>query len=245
MNDKQSIEFFSKAVDELSSTTYLLAEKKITAVLKSIAVSDVLMELFAYCTKDFDYDKEKKNYFVKGDNVDGKYLLPPDSRTIIALSFSLLYKIDVKDEEFFHILSDYFCKSDLSLAFKRFSAEFLKPFKVEVLSAVGAMISGVSNETKVVAKRPAEKPAVSFSDAALIKDLLKKSKNIILQYKIEPELKADLMALYDNFDQALFESDPDKIKVAFLGYKYSTLYHRKLDVSVGKIEEILKSCGVL
>ena len=66
-----------------------------------------------------------------------------------------------------------------------------------------------------------------------------------MQYKIEPELKADLMALYDNFDQALFESDPDRIKVAFLGYKYSTLYHRKLDVSVNKIEDILKSCGVL
>lgn len=245
MNDKQSIEAFSRAFDELSNTTYLLAEKKIAAVLKAIAVSDVLMELFAFCTKDFDYDKEKKNFFVKGDNIDGKYLLPPDSRTIIALSFTLLYKIDVKEEEFFRVLSDYFCQGDLNLAFKRFSAEFLKPFKVEVLSAVGAMITGVTDEPRVVAKRPAEKPAISFSDAALIKDLLKKSKGVILQYKIEPELKADLMALYDNFDQALFESDPDRIKVAFLGYKYSTLYHRKLDVSVNKIEDILKACGVL
>ena len=48
MNDKQSIEAFSRAFDELSNTTYLLAEKKIAAVLKAIAVSDVLMELFAF-----------------------------------------------------------------------------------------------------------------------------------------------------------------------------------------------------
>lgn len=245
MTAQQSIEAFSRAMDELTGTTYLLAEKKITAVLKTVAVSQPLMELFSYCSEGFDYDTEKRKYFVKGDNIEGKFLLPPDSRAIIALCFCLLYKIDSKEVDYLKFLSDYFCSSDLSLAYKRFCAELLKPFKVETLSAAGAMISGGKAEPRVVGKRPTEKPALSFSDAALIKDLLKSSRGVILQYKIEPDLKADLMTLYDNFDSALFESDSDRIKVAFLGYKYSTLYHRKRDVSIGKIEEILKASGIL
>ena len=68
---------------------------------------------------------------------------------------------------------------------------------------------------------------------------------MILQYKIDPRPKAELIALYDNFKQAIFEGDPDKLKVAFLGYKYVAFYHRRLDVSVEKIEEILVKSGIL
>lgn len=245
MTDEQSIGAFSRAMDELCDTTYLLAEKKLAAMLKTVAVSRVLMELFSYCVEDFDYDTEKKKYFVKGDNIEGKFLLPPDSRTIIALCFSFLFRLDSRQEDLLVALSDYFCVNDLNIAYKRMCAELLKPFKVEVLSAAGSMINGFKEEPRVAQKRISDKKALSFSDAALIKELLKKSKGIILQYKIEPELKADLMTLYDNFDSALFEADADRIKVAFLGYKYSTLYHRKLDVSVNQIEEILKRNGVL
>ena len=59
------------------------------------------------------------------------------------------------------------------------------------------------------------------------------------------QLKAELLALYENFLSSLYGTSADKIKLAFLGYKYSTLYHRKLDVSVGEIEIILKRCGIL
>lgn len=242
----QSIESFSKNIDEIIFSPYILSAVKISNLLKGISSSKILYELFNFCLEDLDYKSAKEEYFVNGVGSEaGRFIMPSNSRIFLALGFTLLYLIDTKKEDLMSILGNYFYADDLSSAYKNFGMEFLKPFKEQTLLAVEKMIEGEKAKPKAKISKNTAKNFLSEKDARKIDELLDQSKGVILQYKIDPEPKAELIALYDNFKQAIFDSDSDKLKVAFLGYKYAAFFHRRLDVSVEKIEGILKKAGIL
>lgn len=241
----QSLEVFSKNMDELITSPYVLSTVKISNLLKGVATSKMLCDLFAFCVGDFDYETQKGDYLIKGERTgEGKFVFPPDQKTFIALAFSLLYSVDLKVEDLMNILGNYFYAPDLDSAYKNFCARFLAPFKEEVLSALKKMIEGEAAAPAAKVSAATDK-ALGADDLKEIDALLDQSKSVILQYKIEPELKAELVVLYDNFKQAIFDNEAKKLKVAFLGYKYAALFHRRLDVSVEKIENILKKANVI
>ena len=241
----KSIEDFKKNIDEIIASPYVLSPIKISNLLKCVASSKMLFELFDFCLKGFDYETVKNTYFINGSGRgNGKFLMPPDPKTFIALVFSLLYRLDTKKVDLMTVLGNYFYAEDLDSAYKNFCSVVLVPFKEQVLSTVKQMIEGERAQPEAkVEKRSGV--ALSGQDLKKIDALLDQSKGVILQYRIEPKLKAELVSLYDNFKQAIFENEPLKLKVAFLGYKYAALYHRRLDVSVEKIEEILAKAGIV
>ena len=240
-----SIDAFEKNMDEVINCPYVLSGKKISLLLKAISVSRLFYELFDFCTADFDYFKERKKYFVKTASYGKKFVLPLDSKTVIALGFSVLYCIDSKEEDLVTLLNDYFYEQNINNAYRRFTKELLVPFKTEVLSVANAMIREETEVVAVAEKKHRRKNLLSDEDIARVHELLEQSKSVILQYKIEPDLKTELIILYDSFNSALYEVEPEKIKVAYLGYKYGILFHKKHDASLIKIEEILKNGGIL
>ena len=242
----QSIEAFSKNMDEIILSPYILSAVKISNLLKGISSSKILYELFNFCLENFDYQAAKAEYFVGGIGSDaGRFVMPNNSRTFLALGFTVLYLVDTKKEDLMAILGNYFYADDLNSAYRNFAKEFLTPFKEQTLLAVEKMIEGENAKPKAKISKNTAKNLLSDKDARRIDELLDQSKGVILQYKIDPQPKAELITLYDNFKQAIFEGDPDKLKVAFLGYKYAAFFHRRLDVSVEKIEDILKKASIL
>ena len=241
----RSVDTFTKNIDELISCQYVLSAKKITNLLKGISVSRLFYELFCFCTADFNYKEAKRKYFTFSGSYGKRFILPPDGKTMIALGFSLLYAIDSKEEDLASLLNEYFYESGINAAYKRFAKEFLTPFRQEVLFAANAMIN--SDAAKPLSEGSVRRNGNLLSDEniAIVKNLLEQSKGVILQYRIEPNLKSELIALYDNFAAELYDFEPQRIKVAYLGYKYGILFHKKHDTSLEKIEEILKKGGIL
>ncbi len=245
ITQEQSVELFIKNIDEIISTRYVLSQLKISNLLKGIAQSKMLCELFEHCNEGFNFDQVYNSCFQMGKNfADGKYVAPTAPRDIIALCFVVLYKIDSKEINFMKLLGDYFHKDELEDSYQFFCQTFLSPFKEEVLYAVKAMITGITEEPKTKAVRVV-KTYLPEAQIRLVKDLLTATKSLILQYKMDDVSKAELMLLYDNLVNSLYENDLERIKIAFLAYKYSTLFHRKNDSSVQKIEKILIDGGVL
>ncbi|MBP5177937.1 MAG: hypothetical protein ILP02_05110 [Clostridia bacterium] len=245
LTQSMSIETFEKNMDEIINCPYVLSEKKIAAMLKAVSLSRLFYELFDFCTSGFNYAEARKKYFSTNAAYGRRFVLPPDGKTIIAFGFSVLYCIDSKDEDFVSILNQFFYEPNVNSAYKRFCKELLIPFKIEVLSVANAMIRDNVYEAITADKTPLKKNLLSDEDVTKIRDLLEQSKSVILQYKIEPELKTELIVLYNAFSGSLYEVEPEKIKVAYLGYKYGILFHKKHDASLLKVEDILKNGGIL
>ncbi len=262
LSRERSIENFEKNADALIQSNYIFATVRITTLLKGIATSKLFLELFNFCVDGFDFEEAKKNVIVHDEIRDTyRFVLPRDSKSIIAFVFMLLCEIDSNSAklgeqkslrivgdgmELIDILDKCFHEESYNLSFKRFASEVLIPFKNEVINAAKTMIGETPDfDTTAIVVSKVEEPVLTDEQSEKIKKLLSESKSIILQYKMEPKLKSELLTLYDNFSDSLYGTSRDKLKVAFLGYKYCTLYHRKLDVSVSKIEKILQAAGIL
>ncbi len=99
MTKREELELFLKRTDEFIDAKYILADVKIINVLKTIASSETLIALFKNCLTDFDYHQAKKNYLVKSKFLTddkGEFILPPNSRELLAFIFNILMDIDAK-----------------------------------------------------------------------------------------------------------------------------------------------------
>lgn len=86
----ESLEKFKEKTDAVVNAKYLFAEREIGEVLKVIADSRLLYELFEYVTEDFDYETYKSVCFSKGNAVK----LPKKDEDLLALCLMLLVDID-------------------------------------------------------------------------------------------------------------------------------------------------------
>lgn len=244
---QQSIENFKKAIDELISCRYILYEKKLSDLLRTIGSSKIFCALLQYVTEDFDYDECFEEFFVRDEAyAGGHFVLPSDAGTVIALVSTLLYRIATNEVDFYKLLEQYFYVNDFSESYRRFAIEILVPFRAEVLRAVEAMAE--ESYADVAATEPAPVAEVKAIPAEIldrITQLLNDSYSLILQYKLEDEQKAEFVTLYDNFKTAVYNGDTEKMKPAYLGYKYASLYYRKKNLNIQRIGDILKQNGIL
>lgn len=244
---RQSIDNFKKHIDELINKGFTLSDTKLTDLMRSISTSEMFYSLFDYCTQDFDYDEAFSAAFVQGDGyAKGRFVLPADPKKQIALIFSVLYQINTKEIDFYNLLEKYFYVSGYEDNYRKFAIEVLLPFRAEVLRAVEAMMEG--DDPVITPDEHTDAPktrAINADDAETVLKLLEESRAIILQYKIDAVQKGEVVDLYQNFKDALFEGEARSVRIAYLGYKYATLYHKKMDGTMLKIEKILKKNGVL
>ena len=94
MQDKYAqMQRFFTACDELISGKYILADNKISEVLKAIAASEELTGLFTAVTERFDYPSAKQAYLkypAEAGGTRGAAYLPAERGDLIAFVFCLL-----------------------------------------------------------------------------------------------------------------------------------------------------------
>lgn len=100
----ESLDKFKEKTNALINAKYLFAEREIGEVLKVIADSRMLYELFEYVTEDFNYETFKSVCFSKGKAVK----LPKRDEDLLALCLMLLIDIDRGNISLDEFCDEYF-----------------------------------------------------------------------------------------------------------------------------------------
>ena len=258
---KQSIEHFSLRMDELISSNYLLADKKITNVLKTVTASKLFYELICFTATGFNYEA----YLVSLPK--GQYFPLDNKKNLIAFGFSLFSEIDQKKEDILNILSLYYNAESFEKMFKLFADNFLVPFKNIVVDVANELLNSTDGEcvsagvgpnlqtkesTKIESApvqltiesvQPTKKYLTCYRD---IQKILISEKGKIIHCKhVKDAEKSDLLVLLDRFKDCLFRGNKEAIKTAFIGYKYAISAFKRIDSEVDDIERILKFCNAI
>ncbi|MBQ7466652.1 MAG: hypothetical protein IJS74_01110, partial [Clostridia bacterium] len=99
---------FVEACDKMAASKFIMIDKRVSDVLKSIAKTESVFNLIKDCMINFNFDLEWKKATVKSG-----YLTPPEeSRKFIAFVFALLNCIDDKKISASDVLSKYFTKAE-------------------------------------------------------------------------------------------------------------------------------------
>lgn len=126
---------FNSACDEFISGKYILADIKIASILKCIAADEKLKNIISSCLENYDFLTNFENSVQETPN--GFNLnLPANEKEIIAFTFSLLFRFDNKQLNFYDFLSKYFAIEDepMGKEIVNFAKLVMLPFKNSVNS---------------------------------------------------------------------------------------------------------------
>lgn len=124
MATKEQFEAFVDACNELKNSKIILADAKVSAILRSIVSNPTLVEVVGETLVGYNFLNELDTLTRSKTGV----LLPSEPRKIIAFVFSLLSEIDARRLDLQEFVDQY-CKADtLAESFERFNNELIDPF---------------------------------------------------------------------------------------------------------------------
>lgn len=236
------------------SSNYILADKKITEVLKAVTASKLFFGLISFCAEGFDYSASFNRAFKNGE-----FIRPAGDKELIALGFYLFSDFDSKRADLFKMLEAYFPAENYDKSYKEFCTKFLIPFKNAAINSAKAMLElegedgelafGAKNSGADEQKNGAQGEqggrkiySTCFAD---VQKIIVTEREKILQAKVKEDKKSDVLTILTAFKDCLFLGDKSQIRVAFLSYKYAIMTFKRFDSDVEDIERILKFCKIL
>lgn len=139
---------FEKAMDAAMKSKFIMIDKRVSDILKSIAASYQIYDVVKDSLLGFDFGRE----ISMATSIEGHFAVPYDNKRVIALGFCLFSAIDDKKIDVNQLLANNFTGED---PYARFCDEFLVRFKSAVMESLG--------EEKMV-----EKPKNKQMDPALV-----------------------------------------------------------------------------
>ena len=139
---REQIDLFLRRCDEVMGSRFIIADTKISDLLKSIATSDLLYAYFRDITKNFDYRAAQRKYLDDAPAAPSrgkKMLFPEDPQEKLAFIFCLLVEFDSKKRDLSEFLQEYFYEDgSVYESFYAFTNQVIKPFR----NAVKLMFRG-------------------------------------------------------------------------------------------------------
>ena len=265
LTKREELDLFLEKADELIDSKYILADIKMAALLRAIASSDTLMALFKNCLTDFDFQAAKKKYLVKSQFLSqdkGEFVLPPNSRELLAFVLCILVDIDAKNLDLSEFINKYFFEDgSFSSGYEVFVTAMIKPFRnsvkllmesvldgklqdpVEALSEEEAKKAKLKEEEEKAAQKEKDLGKKSYATSVkAIKEILLGDKQKIKASKKKVVIKNDIILIIDMLANVIESEDRDAIEYAFTSYKYMTKAH-PIDFygRVNKISKLIRS----
>ena len=129
----QQIDRFLEACGQLIEGKYTTADTGIKEVLRAVAGSRDLTELFAAVTAGYNYPAAKNRYFRSPEETGtmrGMAYMPADRREILAFVFCLFVEIDANAIVLSDLLQRYFYRDgSYSASYDLFADKVVRPFR--------------------------------------------------------------------------------------------------------------------
>ncbi len=264
MSKREELDLFLEKCDDLVGSKYILADIKIASLLKAIASSDTLLALFKNCLDGFDYEEAKKKYLVTSQYLSadkGEFILPPNSRELLAFILTILVDVDAKRIDLGEFLEKYFYEDGSCFSeYTAFINTVVKPFRNTIKIIMEGVLQGrlqdpvdafaeeekKKEEERLLAEAQKKKDdelakKVYGQNVKKIKEMLLTDKTKIKEKKLSGEKKAELTLIIDMLANVIECEDKDAIEYAFVAYKYVAKAHKL--IFFGRVKKINKLIG--
>ena len=137
---------FLNACDEFIQGKFILADIKISKILRAISTSKEVYNLMAESLINYNFKKEYSELKRLSDEQGKDFALPKDTQSVISFVFAMLVEIDSKRIDFSELLSTTFpYATSQREEYAMFSQKFITPFKNAVSKMFGVVPDGESS----------------------------------------------------------------------------------------------------
>ncbi len=125
----EQYQIFNEACDELQNSKIILADAKVSKLLRSIVSSPTLVEIVGDALVGYNFDNEFSKCVSKTADGTTTLNLPSEPYKIVALVFSLLSEFDSHRMDLQEFILNYFKSDNLTQSFENFNRELIAPFQ--------------------------------------------------------------------------------------------------------------------
>ena len=250
MNLERELRTFHERCEEVCSSRFILAEKKISDLLKSVVLSPVLYRITERCLDGFNYEVEFLKVRV-ADAGTGRYRLElPESRTrLAAFVFCLLCELESKKRDLQRLLEDYFAPDGNCVeGYAAFCRTVIEPYEAVMTAFAGEFEEGDEAPPEPVREKFFGSDFASLS-ASTMEEIVEKCGEIARLTAVEKSFsvqdRQDLQFLIEAFCHALATRDRKLIRALFVGLKSAYRGYKKFYDPVNSIEKTLKQLWIL
>lgn len=234
-NVEAEVALFMKRCDELISSKFILADAKITELLKSISASEELYILFKQVTEEFSYARAKEVFIAAtpdGSTNRKVVLLPEDTYEQIAFVFCLLVDFDSGVMDLNQFLQEYYnVDGSFTESYAAFVNQLIKPFK----NAVRQVLKTKNIEAGYASIKADERSALLKELRVSIVRLRKTIGKLVHNTDTKYGMNVLLSAMLD----ALSKEDYRMFKALTIGYTFGENYEGIYTDDLKKICEIM------
>lgn len=216
MDFLQQLSNVNNACDEFLSGKYILADIKISSILKIIDSSSDILKVVSTCMEDYDF----ASAFAESihENEDGKVLvLPSTDAQIVAFTYSLLQQIKNQNIPFNDFLKEYYSSTDFvgTQEYNYFSTAVILPFKKALNNLCARYYNTIQEDNKQI--------AINNNLKANIKLIADNVNN----YKLSLNEKEEFVMLLNSLFLACDKNDKKLIYSLMVGLDYFSKFHKK------------------
>ena len=203
----EALEAFTSACDEVINAKFILAEKKISSLLQTIASNPILIDFFKTALSGYNRIDE----FARAKSKVGgrsKLTLPIHKTKIVAFAFCLLLELDTGKRDLKEFLDEFFHSANPKEQYDNFVKTIIVPFKeiTEFLFINGD--DGADDET------------IDGAIKETIKTLLRDLNSLVNRTsEIPVSVKQDLFLFARSIESALTPNRIDLVRPLMIGYK--------------------------
>jgi len=211
-NNNEKIEEFYNACCDMLNAKLILADVKISRILKTVMDSSDLISTIGETLINFNFDNEFSKAQVKNEMTTLYFELPSEKEKIIALVFGILSECDTHQIDLLSFIKDFFVddSGDMSKGFTNFVCYVIFPFRDALCEMVGFSVKKeeekveeeeMSSENKEEQKVDKGVLNEFFDDVTTILTQIKESVN--LDRKVKPDRKDELNITIDALLQSI------------------------------------------
>lgn len=248
MTKTEELNLFLTKADELIESQYILVDVKIVGLLKAIASSETLIAIFKNCLSDFNVNEAEKKYLVKSPYLSdnkGEFLLPSNSKELLAFVFHILMELDSKNINLSEFISKYFYEDgSTSAGYSAFITKMIKPFRNTVKALMESVIDGKvqdpilalmeeearrleeEEQERIREQKEKEIAKKTYGESIkAIKNLLLTDKTKVKESRLKEDEKEEIILAIDMLANVVESSDKDALIYAHICYKYIAKAH--------------------
>lgn len=246
MSEDTTKVFVEKCEDVIKSR-FIIADKKIQALLKEVVTNKALYAVLEKCLLDFNYEKEflkAKVPVIEGQNKFA-FSLPEDNEKLIAFVFCLLHEIESKTRDFQKFLQDfYYNNGSFFEGYNEFCVKVIRPFMYTMCAMLKNSDSTLEEEQQLSKFFGSDVVHIDNPTLNIILECCDQMALSIEKSK-SSEIKSERIFIIESLKNAVLIKDRKIIKTAFIGLMYSLRGVRDCFKNMTKLEKTLKDLWII
>lgn len=232
--------------NELIEGKFILADSKISKILKNITDSKEVYNLLSECMVNFNFEKEFIRAKIKLPTKPGYFKMPEEKYKILPMVFCLLVDIEKRKIDFPQFLRDYFSVENGKISeFENFANEVIKPFRNAISDSFELPLiidgrgqknsklikneeSGEENMKELIINEVSSEPVATQAkeneEIHIFKDLIKIVNEIIAtvqyDYHIKEETKDNAIIILNGIVRACELEDFKLLNALLIGFDF-------------------------